>query len=365
MLRAVPAARDAETVAAVRPPRGSRGGADLAADERAADAPVHSGAMEIASPYRQGAIVGGRYRLEERLGRGGMGEVWRARHVTLQTEAAVKFPALDAHGRAARIALERFRFEAQVAARLGQETAHVVAVHDAGADAAGPYLVMEYVRGRTLQEELDARGVLPLPEVAAIVAQVAEALGAAHALGVVHRDLKPSNLLIGARAGELVVKVADFGIAKALSTDLDADLPADTTSGMMLGSPPYMSPEQMGGERAGAGGDLWALAVIAYEAITGDLPFSGRSFVDLFASLARGRVPPPSEKRPDVPAAVDDWFLRALAKDPARRYPTAHEMAEALARAAASRSPESWARRAAQRLSLFAGLISPASAASE
>jgi serine/threonine-protein kinase len=315
--------------------------------------------MEIASPYRQGAIVAGRYELEERLGRGGMGEVWRARHVTLLTEVALKFPAINGRGRAARVAMERFRFEAQVAARLGQETAHVVAVHDAGTDAAGPFLVMEYVRGRTLQEELDARGALSLGEVAQIVAQVAEALDAAHTRGVVHRDLKPSNLLLADRAGELHVKVADFGIAKALSTDLGADLPADTTGGMMLGSPPYMSPEQMGGARAAASGDLWALAVIAYEAITGDLPFSGRSFVDLFASLARGRFARPSERRPNVPAAVDEWFARALAKEPAKRFRDARAMAEAFALAAVrARARESWARRAALRLSLFAGRLS-------
>jgi eukaryotic-like serine/threonine-protein kinase len=332
-LRVVPPPREADTVAAVRPIRKQPGG-DGPAGGLPAEAPAHSGAIEIVSPYRPGVMVAGRYRLTARLGRGGMGEVWSAEHVTLRTEVAVKFPSIALRGRAATAALSRFRFEAQVAARLGLLTRHVVAVHDAGCDAAGPYLVMEHVRGRTLQQELDDRIDLPLPRVAAIVAQVAEALATAHGQGVVHRDLKPSNLLLATDGGgALLVKVADFGIAKALTADLGADLPDDTTGGFMLGSPPYMSPEQMGGRGASTQGDLWALAVIAYEAITGRLPFPGRSFADLLASLSRGRFEPASAARPEAPTAVDAWFRRALAKDQALRFGGAREMAAALAEA--------------------------------
>ncbi len=265
-----------------------------------------------------------------------MGEVWRARHVTLHTEVAVKFPALAARGPAAAMVFERFRFEAQVAARLGLASRHVVRVHDAGCDPGGPYLVMEYVHGRTLEQEIDDRVTLPLPRVATMVGQVAEALSVAHAYGVVHRDLKPSNLLLSADpGGSLLVKVADFGIAKALRLDLGADLPQDTTGGFMIGSPPYMSPEQLAGGGAAAQGDLWSLAVIAYEAITGRLPFAGRSFAELLASHAGGRFDPPGAIRPGVPAPLDAWFRRALAKEEARRFPSAREMAAALGEAVA------------------------------
>ena len=341
LLHAVPPPRDADTVAAVRPPRKHDAPA-----EPPPEAPAHSGSIEIDSPYRPGAIVAGRYRLAARLGRGGMGEVWSAEHVTLHTEVAVKFPSIAARGRAATEALARFRFEAQVAARLGLLTQHVVAVHDAGCDAAGPYLVMERVRGISLQHELDDRVDLPLPRVAAIVAQVAEALATAHGQGVVHRDLKPSNLLLAADGGgALLVKVADFGIAKALTSDLGADLPDDTTGGFMLGSPPYMSPEQMGGGGASTQGDLWALAVIAYEAITGRLPFPGRSFADLLAHLSLCRFEPPSALRPEAPPAVDAWFRRALAKDEAQRFAGAREMAAALGEAVTTPRRRPWWER--------------------
>jgi serine/threonine-protein kinase len=291
-------------------------------------------------------VVAGRYRLVERLGRGGMGEVWRARHVALHTDVAVKFPSFALRGRAAAVAYARFRLEAQVAARLGLLTRHVAAVHDAGCDPAGPYLVMEYVKGHTLQEELDDRAALPLPRVAAIVDQVAEALAAAHGRGVIHRDLKPSNLLlVDDHAGGLLVKVADFGIAKALGTDLGVDLPEDTTGGFMIGSPPYMSPEQMGGAAASPRGDLWGLAVIAYEAVTGRLPFPGRSFADLLARHARGRFDPPSTVQARIPKAVDAWFRRALCREEARRFSEAREMAAALREAVGARS--GWVARVA------------------
>ncbi|MDB4996179.1 MAG: serine/threonine protein kinase, partial [Myxococcaceae bacterium] len=173
--------------------------------------------MESTSPYRTGAIIASRYRLLRQLGRGGMGEVWAAHHLTLNTEVAVKFLSTGAGGNAAKIALERFRFEAQVSAHLGLKTSHVVAVHDAGRDAAGPYLVMEHVRGRTLRAELNRRGPLALDEVATLLDQVCGALSVAHGSGIVHRDLKPSNLLLLDQPdGSLYVKVADFGIAKAL-----------------------------------------------------------------------------------------------------------------------------------------------------
>ncbi len=360
MLRSVPPPGDVQTVAAVRPP-GSAGAGGPWED---AEAPVRSGAIEIevGSELRAGAVVAGRYRLVARLGRGGMGEVWRAEHTALHTDVAVKFPSLPLRGKAATDALTRFRFEAQVAARLGLLTRHVVAVHDAGCEAAGPYLVMEYVRGVTLQQELDEHATLAPGRAAAIVGQVAEALAAAHGQGVVHRDLKPSNLLLGAEGdGDLLVKVADFGIAKALKADLGADLPDDTTGGFMLGSPPYMSPEQMAGRGASVEGDLWSLAVIAYEAMTGRLPFPGRSFGELLAGLAAGRFEPPSALRAGVPRAVDAWCKRAFAREEARRFRSAREMADAL-REAVGEGCAPPAGGWSARLRGLAGIFTPAAA---
>jgi eukaryotic-like serine/threonine-protein kinase len=285
--------------------------------------------MESTSPYRTGAIIASRYRLLRQLGRGGMGEVWAAHHLTLNTEVAVKFLSTGAGGNAAKIALERFRFEAQVSAHLGLKTSHVVAVHDAGRDAAGPYLVMEHVRGRTLRAELNRRGPMSLEEVATLLDQVCGALSVAHGSGIVHRDLKPSNLLLLDQPdGSLYVKVADFGIAKALKSDLAVDRPEDTSDGWMLGSPAYMSPEQMGGGGVDARSDMWALGVIIYECITGRLPFPGRSVAELIVNMSVGRFDPPTTVRPLLPRDLDAWFLRALGKRKEQRFPRVEDMAQ-------------------------------------
>ncbi|MFT3774318.1 MAG: serine/threonine-protein kinase [Minicystis sp.] len=353
MLRPVPPSREAETVAEIRP---------LARSGSAAAMPVsgvHAAAVESGSPYCAGAIVGGRYRLARKLGRGGMGEVWSAEHVELHTEVAIKFPAILVQGVAARIVYERFRFEAQIAAQLGLLTPHVVAVRDAGNDERGPFLVMEHVKGRTLRALIDERGTLPIKLVAVLVEQVAEALETAHGFGVAHRDLKPSNLLLVDRPdGAIFVKVADFGIAKALRADLSADLPEDTSGGVMVGSPAYMSPEQIGGGGPAAIGDRWSLAVIAYEALTGRLPFEGRTFADLFVGLSACRFQRPTAIQPSLPAALDAFFQRALAKDPAYRFPSARDLARGLRAALAGPPPRALshrARRIARRLGLLGG----------
>ncbi|APR84453.1 serine/threonine protein kinase [Minicystis rosea] len=341
--------REAETVGEIRP---------LVRSEGAAASAPTSGVRETSEMvYRPGVIVGGRYQLVRKLGRGGMGEVWSARHVELYTEVALKFPAIMARGVAARIVHERFRFEAQIAAQLGLSTPHVVAVRDAGCDESGPFLVMEHVHGRTLRDLIDERGALSIELAATIVEQTAEALEIAHAFGVAHRDLKPSNLLLVDRAdGATFVKIADFGIAKALRTDLSADLPEDTSGGMMVGSPAYMSPEQIGGGGPAAPGDLWALAVMAYEAVTGRLPFEGRTFADLFVRLASGRHPRASSIQPALPAGVDAFFARALAKDPARRFRSARDVAQALRRVAEG-PPSGAISHRARRIALRLGLI--------
>ena len=320
---------------------------------------VREGPMESTSPYRTGAIIASRYRLLRQLGRGGMGEVWAAHHLTLNTEVAVKFLSTGAGGNAAKIALERFRFEAQVSAHLGLKTSHVVAVHDAGRDAAGPYLVMEHVRGRTLRAELNRRGPLALDEVATLLDQVCGALSVAHGSGIVHRDLKPSNLLLLDQPdGSLYVKVADFGIAKALQSDLAVDRPEDTSDGWMLGSPAYMSPEQMGGGGVDARSDMWALGVIIYECITGRLPFPGRSVAELIVNMSVGRFDPPTTVRPMLPRELDAWFTRALGKRKEQRFPRVEDMAQSFHMAILGRP----IRRLPRVVRRITGLVSLAAA---
>lgn len=319
----------------------------------AAETPV-SGVRVAEAERCAGAIVGGRYRLAREIGRGGMGEVWRATHLALRAEVAIKFPAMASRGASAKVARERFRFEAQIAAQLSAETPHVVAVIDAGEDARGPFLVMEHVRGQTLRDLVEARGPLPIEVVATVVEQIAEALEAAHAFGVAHRDLKPSNVLVVERRGAISVKVADFGVAKALRADLDADVPEDTSGGLFVGSPAYTSPEQICGAAASASGDSWALAVLAYEALTGRLPFDGRTFAELFVGLTSGRFEPPTHRRPSIPRAVDLWFSRALARDPARRFASPRALACAL-RAAARPRGGTLIERIAARIGTLAG----------
>lgn len=261
-----------------------------------------------------------------------MGEVWSAEHLTLNTKVAVKFLSTGATGAAAHVALERFRFEAQVSAQLGQRTSHVVAVHDADSDTSGPFLVMEHVPGRTLRAELTRKGQLNPATVADIVDQMTEALSVAHGLGIVHRDLKPSNLLLVERPdGSFNVKVADFGIAKALRAELDVDRPDDTSDGWMLGSPPYMSPEQMlGGGTVDARTDMWATAIIVYEALTGRLPFPGRVAAEIIVNMANGCFEMPSRFRPSLPREVDHWFSRALARHACDRFASMEELAREL-----------------------------------
>jgi serine/threonine-protein kinase len=267
-----------------------------------------------------------------------MGEVWSAEHMELNTKVAVKFLSTSAGGNAAKVALERFRFEAQVSAQLGLKTSHVASVHDAGCDTAGPYLVMEYVRGRSLRVELNKKGPLDPQTVANIIDQVAEALSVAHGFGIVHRDLKPSNLLLIEQPGRsFFVKVADFGIAKAIRSDLAVDRPEDTSDGWMLGSPAYMSPEQMGGGGIDARTDIWAVGVIAFEALTGRLPFPGRSVDEIISNMSTGRPIVPSSIRPSLSRELDDWFLRVLARKKEDRFGSMEEMAREFQSAVASR----------------------------
>ena len=303
-------------------------------------------AVAAADDVRAGVLVADRYRLVERIGKGGMAEVWRAVHEELRTEVAIKFLAkeLAGHPDLAPLALARFRFEAQVSARLSGRTRHVVSVHDAGSHKGTPYLAMELIRGHDLEQEVTARGPLDPSRVATLLDQVADALDTAHSMGIVHRDIKPSNLLLteGDRgAGEgLFVKLADFGVAKATQAGAAFDLPRVTAAGMLVGSPAFMSPEQADGRSDLAGtSDIWSLGTVVYEILTGRACFEGDTLTAVLVSVAGRKFVPLSKVRPALGKGVDAWLDRCLAVDPSRRFQTVAEMSRAF-REALPRGPE-------------------------
>ncbi|MBP1705849.1 MAG: serine/threonine protein kinase with sensor(s), partial [Chloroflexi bacterium] len=264
-----------------------------------------------------GDVLGGRYRLVELLGQGGMATIYRAQDAQLAREVAIKLLRPEYGSDPDFVA--RFRQEAQAAASLSHPG--IVAVYDFGTDAAGPYLVMELVDGEDLGALLRRNGPLPARQAARLVAEVARALEAAHARGLVHRDVKPGNIMI-TRSGQ--VKVADFGIARAWA-DARVTLP-----GVTLGSVHYFSPEQALGEATTPASDVYSLGIVLYELLTGRRPWEG----DSAASVAMARISAPapvvSDVRPNVPPALEAIDRKALAPDPAARFPTAGPMADAL-----------------------------------
>ncbi|WP_169796700.1 serine/threonine-protein kinase [Chondromyces crocatus] len=278
---------------------------------------------------RPGAMVDGKYRLIKPQRHEGVTEVWLAAHERLRLDFVVKFihEALLPTAERRQAALERFRFEAQVSARLGARTRHIVAVHDAGTHDGVPYYVMEHLPGSLLSDQIAQHGPLTPARLADLLDQTAQALEAAHAMSILHRDLKPQNLLISGDPEEPFVRVGGFGLAKALDADLGLDTPKKTQRGDVLGSLPYMSPEQIHGtETLDARTDLWSLAVIAYEALTGKIPFEGDSDTKLVTAIGTRPLVPPSRLRPDLPRALDTWFAQALAKKRDERFTSATEL---------------------------------------
>jgi eukaryotic-like serine/threonine-protein kinase len=280
-----------------------------------------------------GDLVTDRVRLVEPLEDGGMGSVWVADHLTLRTKVAVKFVSLE------RIAddvtaVSRFMSEASMAAQVPNP--HVVRVFDHGVTDSGvPFIVMELLQGETLRAHLRAGALSPL-RVAMLMRQLCRALGAAHKRGIIHRDIKPDNIFLteveddpddtGAFADSLFIKVLDFGLAKR--TDLSYGL--ETSTGTMVGTPSYMSPEQaLSSDRLDQRADLWAAAVVAYHALTGELPFRGETLGSLCVAIAAGEFVPPSELRQGIPTSVDRFFERALNPTAEERYPSASALARA------------------------------------
>ncbi len=269
------------------------------------------------SPTDQRETVGGRYRLGERIGHGGMGEVFAAHDLRLDREVALKLLRSDlAEQDGMR---ERVVAEARLAARLTHP--HVVGVLDTGEQDGRPFVVMERLSGRTLGDEL-ADGAMPAERVRDVGLQVLRALAAAHELGIVHRDVKPGNIL---DAGVGTWKVADFGIAKWVHADETL-----TGTGELLGSPSYLAPERIEGEQAGPASDLYAVGVLLYEALCGRKPFEGDDPFALATAIRDGAYEPPAAVFPDADPAIVAVIERAMQRDPAERYESAEAMAAAL-----------------------------------
>jgi eukaryotic-like serine/threonine-protein kinase len=266
----------------------------------------------------EAGILPPRYLDPERIGSGGMGDIFVATDEVLGRRVAVKLLA-DRYAWDEGIR-QRFTREALAAARLSGEPG-AVTIFDVGEWSGRPYIVMEYVPGGSLEERVRQSGAQPPAQALRWLEQAAAAVDAAHRQGVVHRDIKPANLLLDANDN---VHVADFGIASA------AGLGPLTLTGTVLGTAGYLSPEQARSERAGPASDLYALAVVAYELLSGERPFASESVTAEAAAHANAPVPSIADRCRNLPREVDAVFQRALAKDPAARYPTAAEFTAAL-----------------------------------
>jgi eukaryotic-like serine/threonine-protein kinase len=285
-----------------------------------------------------GDVIAGKFELVRLLGRGSMGEVWVAHHRTLGENVALKLLSNVADGAAiedSETAAARFRFEAQIAARLSRKTRHIVRVTDHGEEDGLAYLVMELLDGQTLDELLLRQTPLPADVVADVIAQVARALTHAHAEGVFHRDLKPANVFMSHdEDGRRLIKVLDFGIARAIHAHRVRGTFA-TARGLVFGTPGYMSPEQaVGSAKLDHRCDLWALAVIAYEALSGTLPTEGQEADEILKNVCAGHIIPLRERLPNASPALSAFFSRAFARSMGERFGSASELAEQFAWAA-------------------------------
>lgn len=305
--------------------------------------------MMDAIPPQPGTIVGDHYRVDRVVGAGGMSIVVAATHLEIERPVAIKFlnPAT-----AGKDAVERFRREAQNAARLKNE--HVVRVIDIGALPGGlPFIVMDLVEGSSLREELLARGPFSVSDAVAVLLQATEAIAEAHSLGIVHRDLKPANLFLAECADRTrIVKVLDFGVSKALTAP-HGEMPVGLTrTGMIIGSPLYMPPEQLQSPRSvDHRADIWALGAVLYELITGRVPYAARSYPEL-CTLVLSEPPPVSRHGREVPAEFEAVLRRCLASDREARFQSVSELRAALLPFATGPVPE-WS---APRPNTFEGL---------
>ena len=260
------------------------------------------------------------------LDHGSMGSVWVATHAGLGTEVAVKFMSPDFAKN--QNLVTRFSREAHADAQL--RSPHVVQIFDHGVTADGtPYIVMELLDGESLQKRLKREGPIDPAVTSQIIGQTCKALTRAHQLGVVHRDNKPAHSFLTLADEEIFVKLLDFGVSKQEGKDFSM-----TRTNEKVGTPFYMSPEQLiSAKHVDFRADIWSVGIVAYHALVGVVPFKASTFGDLCLAVSRGVFTAPSAARPELPARLDPWFQRALAKKPADRFESAKQAAEELDRA--------------------------------
>ncbi|AUX36986.1 MULTISPECIES: serine/threonine-protein kinase [Sorangium] len=307
-------------------------------------------------PVSVGEVIADKYRVEDVLGKGGMGLVVKATHLHLRKSVAIKFLLPQASSEV----VERFRREARLAAGLSSE--HVVRVIDvADLPSRQPYMVMEFLEGKDLSRVLRQDGPLSILEAASHVLGTCEAIAEAHAMNIVHRDLKPANLFLANGAGGLrTVKVLDFGISKAIGDAADGEQELMLTkSSALLGSPLYMSPEQLRSARdVDQRSDIWSVGALFYEILTGRAAFPAQSLTELIVWVHEEPPTPPGQLRPDLPRGLEQAILRCLQRNPVDRFQNIAELAWAIAPFG---PPE--AGRCAVRASRFLGLPLPQPAA--
>ena len=267
-----------------------------------------------------GTVLNDKLRLERKLGEGATGVVWAAENVGLGSRVAVKVLTRSLLRQPS--AAKRFIQEARLIAQI--ESDHVVKVYDIGVAPDGsPFMVMELLNGEDLSQRMKRLGPLPIADVVAYTEQICHALSVAHARGIVHRDIKPANLMLVATRSGNEIKMLDFGIAKNPAME---ELGLTQTS-HFLGTPHYMSPEQMENPKAvDHRTDLWSLAVVIYQLMTGKLPFPGNSLVDVSIAIDRAMFEPPSKIRHDAPSQLDGFFARAFQRDLNQRFQNAPEL---------------------------------------
>ncbi len=284
---------------------------------------------------KPGDLLAGKYRIERVLGQGGMGIVFAANHELLGVRVAVKLLLTDIAS--SNEAVTRFVNEAKNAARIQSD--NVARVMDVGTlDGGRPYMVIEFLEGDDLSKLLEQRGVIPVQEAVDYVLQALEGLAQAHSIGIVHRDLKPANLFLVKRQDRTMqVKVLDFGISKA-TNPLGEGSGAMTSTKALLGSPYYMSPEQLRSSKSvDARADIWSVGIILYELLTGSPPFAGDNFGELFAAILEMDAPSLIAKRPDINPQFEHVVMRCLQRKPDHRYSNVGELASALAPFASTR----------------------------
>src|SRR5918996_3473205 len=265
-----------------------------------------------------------RYQITRKLGSGGMANVYLAEDQELGRRVAIK--VLDDRHASDNQFVERFRREAKNAAGLSHP--NIVSIYDRGEAEGSYYIAMEYVEGRSLKDRIVSHGPLPLSAAIEVTRQILRALGFAHRRGIVHRDIKPHNVLLaqdGPGDGEPRFKVTDFGISRTTASQM-------TEAGSIVGTAQYLSPEQARGAAVDQRSDIYSVGIVLFELLTGRLPFTGDTPLEIAMKHLSEIPKPPSEVRPEVPADLDMVVLRALAKDPADRYESAQEMERELAR---------------------------------